>query len=1190
MDARLLLSNGLSFEGRYFGSRRRTSGEVVFTTAMTGYVQSLTDPSYTRQILTLTYPLAGNYGVPSAAKDAFGFPLHHESDRIQVAGLVVASLTGEPSHQDSVQTLSAWLEEHNVPGICGVDTRALTKAIRKHGSTVGWIQPIDDPIPMDFPDPSTSCLSRFVSRKDVLELQSAYQGELLVEKEIRITVVDCGVKTNILRYLLYKLPYNIRVRVVPYDYRWANEECDGVLISNGPGDPALCLPTIREIAEYLKRQRPFFGICLGHQLLALAVGAKTRKMPLGNRGLNQPVIDTRTTRCYITSQNHGYEVDASSLPPQWCELFINANDQTNEGIVHTQMPWFSVQFHPEHRAGPTDTSFLFHDFMRSVTSPSRLLLTAPVKFPKVYSKVLILGSGGISIGQAGEFDYSGSQCIKALRDSGVKSVLINPNIATVQTGLCDQTYYLPVTPFFVEEVIRKEKPDGIFCTFGGQTALNCAVELHKFGVFERYGVEVLGTSIESIMATEDREVFAQRLKSIGETVALSDAATSVDQAVAIADRIRYPVLVRGAYCLGGLGSGVAHNREEVRSLSTAAFAVTPQVLIDKSLHGWKEVEYEIIRDRFDNCIAVCNMENFDPLGIHTGDSIVVAPSQTLTDEEYFRLRESSLKIIRHFAIIGECNVQFALCPTTGVHCVVEVNARLSRSSALASKATGYPLAYMAARLGLRQDLVSLRNSVTRNTSACCEPALDYCVVKVPRWDLRKFSRVDKRMGSCMKSVGEVLAIGRTFEEAIQKGLRMVTDNDSTGFSPAYCPIEDLDELKTELANPSPGRIWAVAKAFEKGLTVEHVFQLTSIDRFFLYKLESIIRTRHQLSTEGQENLDRYRLLIAKQFGFSDLELSRVLSCSEAAIREKRHGLGVFPVIKQIDTTAAEFTAQTNYLYVTYNGTESDVLSAKEELYKSPSGARPRNRDETNPQRLLSFRRTATTQKKLCVMVLGCGCYKIGSSVEFDWSAMACVKTLRNLGHHVIMVNCNPETVSTDFDETDRLYFENVSLEDVHEIYLKERADGVIISVGGQVPNNLAMKLAALQVPILGTSVQSIDRAEDRSKFSALCDSLGIDQPQWSAFTSFESALRFCEDVAFPVLVRPSYVLSGASMRVSTTPNDLKDFLLSASVVSPDFPVVISKYIVGAKEVEMDAVACNGVVLNYAISEHVENAG
>ena len=813
-----------------------------------------------------------------------------------------------------------------------------------------------------------------------------------------------------------------------------------------------------------------------------------------------------------------------------------------------------------------------------------------MKFPKVYSKVLILGSGGISIGQAGEFDYSGSQCVKALRDSGVKSVLINPNIATVQTGLSDQTYYLPVTPFFVEEVIRKEKPDGIFCTFGGQTALNCAVELHKLGVFERYGVEVLGTSIESIMATEDREVFAQRLKSIGETVALSDAATSVGQAVAIADRIGYPVLVRGAYCLGGLGSGVAHDVEEVRSLSAAAFAVTPQVLIDKSLHGWKEVEYEIVRDRFDNCIAVCNMENFDPLGIHTGDSIVVAPSQTLTDEEYFRLRESSLKIIRHFAIIGECNVQFALCPASGVHCVVEVNARLSRSSALASKATGYPLAYMAARLGLRQDLVSLRNSVTRNTSACCEPALDYVVVKVPRWDLRKFSRVDKRMGSCMKSVGEVLSIGRTFEEAIQKGLRMVTDNDSTGFSPDYCPIEDLDALKSELSNPSPGRIWAVAKALEKGLTVEHVFHLTSIDRFFLYKLENIISTRRQLSSEGQENLSRYRLLVAKQLGFSDLELSRVLQCSEAAVREKRHGLGVFPVVKQIDTTAAEFTAQTNYLYVTYSGTESDVLSAKEEIFKSPSGVRPRNRDETNPQRLLSFRRNTTTQKRLCVMVLGCGCYKIGSSVEFDWSAMACVKTLRNLGHHVIMVNCNPETVSTDFDETDRLYFENVSLEDVHEIYLKERADGVIISVGGQVPNNLAMKLAALQVPILGTSVESIDQAEDRSKFSALCDSLGIDQPKWSAFTSFESALRFCEEVDFPVLVRPSYVLSGASMRVSTSPHDLKDFLLSASVVSPDFPVVISKYIVGAKEVEMDAVACNGVVLNYAISEHVENAG
>ncbi len=780
-------------------------------------------------------------------------------------------------------------------------------------------------------------------------------------------------------------------------------------------------------------------------------------------------------------------------------------------------------------------------------------------------KVLLLGSGALKIGEAGEFDYSGSQALKAMKEEGITTVLINPNIATVQTseGFADKIYFLPVTPYFVEKVIKKEQPDGILLAFGGQTALNCGVELYRSGILEKYNVEVLGTPVQAIMDTEDRELFVHKLDEIDVKTIKSEAVNSVTDAIAAASALGYPVIVRAAYALGGLGSGFCDNEEELVSLVEKALAFSPQVLVEKSLKGWKEVEYEVVRDRFDNCITVCNMENFDPLGIHTGESIVVAPSQTLSNEDYHWLRKLAIKIIRHIGIVGECNVQYAFDPESMDYRVIEVNARLSRSSALASKATGYPLAFVAAKLGLGYGLFDLKNSVTKETSAFFEPALDYIVCKIPRWDLGKFHGVRREIGSSMKSVGEVMAIGRTFEEAIQKGLRMIGQG-MHGF--VGNNQRDLPELEHALKEPTDKRILAIAQAMFKGYTVERIHELTKIDRWFLYRLQNIIDTAAELhGYDTLESLPEPLLRQAKEQGFSDFQVAREIlkgdmeNAEEANLRVRalRKSLGVVPVVKQIDTLGAEYPAQTNYLYLTYNGRENDV-------------------------NYLHDHRS--------IVVLGSGAYRIGSSVEFDWCSVNALLTVKREGWRSVMINYNPETVSTDYDICDRLYFDELTFERVMDILDLEQPHGTILSVGGQIPNNLATRLDGQGVNILGTSARCIDNAEDRNKFSAMLDRLGIDQPRWRELTSMDDINEFIAEVGFPVLVRPSYVLSGAAMNVCYNQEQLTRFLRLAANVSKQHPVVVSQFISGAKEIEMDAVADKGEIVAYAISEHIEYAG
>ena len=789
--------------------------------------------------------------------------------------------------------------------------------------------------------------------------------------------------------------------------------------------------------------------------------------------------------------------------------------------------------------------------------------------PTDIKKVLLLGSGALKIGEAGEFDYSGSQALKALKEEGIQTVLINPNIATVQTseGVADQIYFLPVTPYFVEKVIRKERPDGIMLAFGGQTALNCGVSLYQAGVFERYGVRVLGTPVQAIIDTEDRELFVERLNEIEVKTIKSEAVENAEDARRAAKILGYPVIVRAAYALGGLGSGFCDNEEQLDQLVEKAFSFSPQVLVEKSLRGWKEVEYEVVRDRYDNCITVCNMENFDPLGIHTGESIVIAPSQTLSNADYHKLRELAIRIIRHIGIVGECNVQYAYDPQSEDYRVIEVNARLSRSSALASKATGYPLAFVAAKLGLGYGLFELKNSVTKTTSAFFEPALDYVVCKIPRWDLGKFHGVDKELGSSMKSVGEVMAIGRTFEEAIQKGLRMIGQGMHGFVENKELVIPDLDRA---LREPTDKRIFVISKAFRAGYTVDQVHRLTRIDRWFLEKLMNIMQTSRELHAWGANHkqlmdLDDTLLYRAKRQGFTDFQIARAIGMEQdedieqasLEIRRHRKSRGILPVVKQIDTLAAEYPAQTNYLYLTYSGTENDVHYLGD--HKS-------------------------------IVVLGSGAYRIGSSVEFDWCGVQALNTIRKEGYRSVMINYNPETVSTDYDMCDRLYFDELTFERVMDILELENPHGVIVSTGGQIPNNLAMRLDAQRVPILGTSAKSIDNAEDRDKFSAMLDRIGVDQPEWSALTSMEDINAFVDKVGFPVLVRPSYVLSGAAMNVCSNQEELERFLQLAANVSQKHPVVVSQFIEHAKEVEMDAVAREGEIIAYAISEHIEFAG
>ncbi|KAJ5772527.1 Carbamoyl-phosphate synthase large subunit [Penicillium odoratum] len=1186
----LELADGTVYQGYNFGAEKSVSGELVFQTGMVGYPESVTDPSYRGQILVVTFPLVGNYGVPSREEMdevLLSLPKHFESNQIHVAALVVAAYAGEDySHFLAKSSLGDWLKEQGVPAIHGVDTRALTKRLRETGSMLGrlrlqkagdangasavveaatWNSQFEE---IEWVDPNATNLVAEVSIREP-RLYSPPADVALMHpsgRPVRVLCLDVGMKYNQLRCLLSR---GVEVLVVPWDYDFptlAGKDYDGLFVSNGPGDPATLTTTIANLSKTLKDARtPVFGICLGHQLIARSVGATTTKMKFGNRGHNIPCTSMISGKCHITSQNHGYAVDASSLQDGWEELFVNANDGSNEGIRHTSRPFFSVQFHPESTPGPRDTEYLFDVFIKTIQNSiaSADALTKPVEFPggliednrKAHprvsvKKVLVLGSGGLSIGQAGEFDYSGSQAIKALKEEGIYTILINPNIATIQTskGLADKVYFLPVNADFVRKVIKHERPDAIYVTFGGQTALSVGIQLKD--EFEGLGVKVLGTPIDTIITTEDRELFARSMDSINEKCAKSASASTIEECMEVVENIGFPVIVRAAYALGGLGSGFAYNMEELKELCVKALAVSPQVLIERSMKGWKEIEYEVVRDAQDNCITVCNMENFDPLGIHTGDSIVVAPSQTLSDEDYNMLRTTAVNVIRHLGVVGECNIQYALNPFSKQYCIIEVNARLSRSSALASKATGYPLAFIAAKLGLGIPLNEIKNSVTQSTCACFEPSLDYCVVKIPRWDLKKFTRVSTELGSSMKSVGEVMSIGRTFEEAIQKAIRSV-DFHNIGFSAK----DALMSIKGELQTPSDQRLFAIANAMASGYTVDDIWKLTNIDKWFLTRLKGLNDFGKSMSAFNASTVPVPMIRQAKQLGFSDAQLANFLGSNELAVRRMRVEAGITPIVKQIDTVAAEFPAHTNYLYLTYNASEHDLKF-----------------DDHG------------------IMVLGSGVYRIGSSVEFDWCSVRTIRTLREQGHKTIMVNYNPETVSTDYDEADRLYFENINLETVLDIYQLETSSGVIMSMGGQTPNNIALPLHRLNVKILGTSPEMIDGAENRYKFSRMLDRIGVDQPAWKELTSIEEAREFCNKVSYPVLVRPSYVLSGAAMNTVYSEDDLANYLNQAADVSRDHPVVITKYIENAKEIEMDAVALNGVMVGHFISEHVENAG
>mmetsp|Transcript_34674 Transcript_34674/g.114879 ORF Transcript_34674/g.114879 Transcript_34674/m.114879 type:complete len:1517 (+) Transcript_34674:35-4585(+) len=1163
----LVLEDGTRLRGVSFGCEKPVSGEVVFTTGMVGYPESLTDPSYRGQMLVMTYPIVGNYGVPDDEVDEWGLPKHFESDSIQVTALIVADYSHHHSHWSSRRSLSQWLNEQGVPALYGIDTRLLTKKIREKGALRATIE-FDpavarggEPVLPAFEDPNERNLVAEVSLKEPRVFNKG--------GKFKVLATDCGIKYNIIRSLLQR---GCEVTLVPWDTPLLPllEDHDGLFLSNGPGNPAMADKTVGHIRDAIAAMesgelpvKPLFGICLGNQLLGRAAGATTYKLPFGNRGQNQPVVNLLSKRCFITPQNHGYALDADQLPEGWMPIFENRNDGSNEGIMHKERPWITAQFHPEAKSGPSDTAFLFDLFLEAMGNPALPLTPAlergkyAAPEPKPLSKVLLLGSGGLSIGQAGEFDYSGSQAIKALKEMRCEVVLINPNIATVQTseGMADRVYFLPVTPDVVRSVIERERPDGILLQFGGQTALNCGVALDKNGVLAEFGVRVLGTPVEAIIATEDREIFNAKLTEINERIAEGYPASTVDDAVAMAAKIGFPVIMRAAFALGGLGSGFAHDEESARALATQALINSPQVLVERSMKGWKEIEYEVVRDCNDNCITVCNMENFDPLGVHTGESIVIAPSQTLTDDEYHMLRTTAIKVVRHLGIVGECNIQYALNPQSEEYCIIEVNARLSRSSALASKATGYPLASVAAKLALGNLLPDLTNSVTLSTTACFEPSLDYVVTKVPRWDLSKFDRVSREIGSAMKSVGEVMAIGRTWEESLQKALRM-TDPAIAGYQPHdEFVAESEEELNRSLQVPTDTRIYAIAEAMKRGYSVDRIQSLTAIDPWFLWKLKRINDMGQILSEYTPKTLPAGTVLQAKKSGFSDAQVAKLTGSTELEIRALRKAMGVTPFVKQIDTMAAEFPAATNYLYMTYNGDEHD----------------------------LDFEDKGT-------MVIGSGVYRIGSSVEFDWCSVSAIRALRQLGKKSVMVNYNPETVSTDYDECDELYFEEISTERVMDIYEHEAAFGVIVSVGGQTPNNLALPLEAAGANILGTKPSDIDKAEDRNKFSSILDQIGVDQPDWREMSSIADAKAFCNSAGYPCLIRPSYVLSGAAMKVVFSDSDLERFLAVACEVSPDHPVVISKFIEGAKEIEVDAVACEGTVLNYAIAEHVENAG
>ncbi|KAF8299472.1 putative glutamine hydrolyzing (not ammonia-dependent) carbomoyl phosphate synthase [Trypanosoma cruzi] len=1145
VKASLVLHGGECFEGYSFGCEESVAGEVVFATGMVGYPEAMTDPSYQGQILVLTSPMIGNYGIPPIETDHFGLTKYFESmgGKIHVSAVVVSEYCDEPAHWQMWETLGQWLRRNNIPGIMMVDTRHIVLKLREMGTALGKVVVNDKDVP--FFDPNVRHLVAEVSTKT----RSTYGHGTLV-----ILVIDMGVKLNSLRCLL---KYDVTLIVVPHDWDITKETYDGLFISNGPGNPQMCTKTIEHVRWAITQDKPIFGICMGNQILALAAGGSTYKMKYGHRGQNQPSTCRSDGHVFITTQNHGFAVDFKSVSQdEWEECFYNPNDDSNEGLRHRTKPFFSVQFHPEGRCGPQDTEYLFGEFIAHVKE-------SKVKEASKYKprKVLVLGAGGIVIAQAGEFDYSGSQCLKALSEEGIETVLVNPNIATVQTDdeMADQIYFVPVTAEAVERVIEKERPDGIMLAWGGQTALNCGLEMDRLGILKKYNVQVLGTPISTITVTEDRDLFRNALLQINEHVAKSLAVTSIEEAVGASKVIGFPLMLRAAYCLGGQGSGIVYNEEELRHKVGVALAVSPQVLLEESVAGWKEVEYEVVRDIYDNCITVCNMENFDPMGIHTGESIVVAPSQTLTNDEYHMLRSASIKIIRHLGIVGECNIQYGLDPTSHRYVVIEVNARLSRSSALASKATGYPLALVAAKIALGKGLFEIANGVTKTTMACFEPSLDYIVVKVPRWDLSKFNMVSQNIGSMMKSVGEVMAIGRTFEEALQKALRMV-DPSHTGFDvpPRLEAKKNWDHMQ-DLKVPTPDRIFAICRALHEGVSVETIHEMTRINLFFLNKLHKLILLQNHMLEQykGKMNtMPRDCLLKMKANGFSDAQIAKYFLCTADDVRERRMELKITPKVKQIDTVAGEIPAsQCGFLYTSYNAYHDDV-EFTERMYA----------------------------------VLGCGVYRIGNSVEFDYGGVLVARELRRLGKKVILINYNPETVSTDYDECDRLYFEEVSEETVLDILLKERIQGVVISLGGQIVQNMALRLKQHGLPILGTDPVNVDKAENRHKFSKMCDELGVLQPEWILSTSVEQVHEFCKQVGFPTLVRPSYVLSGSAMAVIASAADINRYLEEAALVSGEHPVVVSKYYEGAMEYDVDIVAHHGRVLCYAICEHVENAG
>ena len=1173
MKINLQLNTGQNFLGKSFGRdvTEEEFGEIVFQTGMVGYPESLTDPSYLNQILVLTYPLIGNYGIAEPEYDKYGIDKIFESGNIHIKALVVGEYNPKYSHWRGKKSLGEWLAEHGIIGISGVDTRELVKIIRENRDVVGKISNPEyngESRELDFNEVSKLTLAQNVSLK--LGINANSENKIIINdlaNALNILVIDCGIKNSQLRALL---KHNVRLTIVDTEYNFLQEVFDkkynGIFISNGPGNPEASHNVVKQLQAVFNSDNfiPVFGICYGHQLIGLASGGKIGKMKYGNRGHNIPCNLVGTKKCYITSQNHGYEVIVNNNPV-WKPLFVNSNDNSNEGLIHSEKPFFSVQFHPEARAGPTDTQFLFDIFIERCSNEFNVKdriydivntgLTESIKYIEdtrdKIKKILILGSGGLSIGQAGEFDYSGSQAIKAFKEEGIEVILVNPNIATIQTskGLADKIYYLPVTPEYVKQVIQRENPDGISLSFGGQTALNCGIKLHEQGHLE--GIKILGSSLQTVVDAEDRERFKNILEEIGEYTAPSRIIGSHEEALEFSKEIGFPLLIRSSFALGGLGSGFANNQEEMTEILNVAFNGNRQVIIDKSLKGWKELEYEIVRDAYDNCISVCNMENIDPLGIHTGESIVVAPSQTLTDKEYNCLRRVAFKVIRRLGIIGECNIQYALDPESSKYYIIEVNPRLSRSSALASKATGYPLAYIAAKLSLGYSLLEIKNSITRLT-ACYEPSLDYCVVKVPRWDLRKFPMVNDKLGSSMKSVGEVMSISRSFEEAFQKSLRMADEN-ILGF---YGTDRNWKSSEDELRNPNNNRINSIANSFYSGqYNVDEMYGLTRIDKWYLKKMWKIIEMQKTLEEVSvNEEVSKKLLYRAKRIGFSDYQISKMLKKTEFYVRDLRENFLIKPVVKQLDTVAAEYPCFTNYLYLTYNGDYHDITFD----------------DET-------------------VIVLGSGVYRIGSSVEFDWCAVNCVRELRAQGYKTVMINYNPETVSTDYDEVDRLYFDEISFETVMDIYGYENNRGIILSMGGQIANNIAMSLHRKQVMILGTHPENIDNAENRFKFSRMLDQIGIDQPEWRELTDPESTREFCDEVGYPCLIRPSYVLSGAMMSVIYSETEMSQYLENV-VISNDFPVVISKFITGAKEIEVDAVADNGVLKLWAISEHVEDAG